>query len=47
VKQLNDFQVTMDRLEEELLQTLADADPSTILENTALINKLDITKKTS
>ncbi len=37
----------MDRLEEELLQTLSEADPSTILENKALIDKLDITKKTS
>jgi len=47
VKQLNDFQVTMDRLEEELLQTLSEADPATILENKELIDKLDITKKTS
>lgn len=37
----------MDRLEEELLQTLSEADPATILDNKALIEKLDITKKTS
>lgn len=37
----------MDRLEEELLQTLSEADPATILENKQLIDKLDITKKTS
>jgi hypothetical protein len=37
----------LDRLEEELLQTLAEADPSTILENKALIDKLDTTKKTA
>lgn len=47
VKLLNDFQVRMDRLEEELLQTLSEADPSTILENKELIDKLDVTKKTS
>ena len=39
--------MTLNRLEEELLATLAEADPATILENKALIEKLDITKLTS
>lgn len=47
VKKQNEFQVTLNKLEEELLQTLNDADPATILENKALIEKLDITKITS
>lgn len=47
VKKQNEFQVTLEKLEEELLQTLAEADPATILENKALIEKLDITKTTS
>lgn len=47
VKQQNDFLITLTRLESELLQNLSDADPATILENFALIEGLEITKKTS
>lgn len=47
VKQQNEFEITLARLEEELLQNLSDADPATILENFALIEGLEITKKTS
>jgi dynein heavy chain len=35
------------RLSEELLQNLSDADTATILENFALIEGLEITKKTA
>jgi len=34
-------------LESNLLQQLSEADPNTILQNTALINSLEETKKTS
>jgi dynein heavy chain len=34
-------------LESGLLQQLSDADPDTILQNTALIEALEVTKKTS
>lgn len=37
----------LSRLEEELLNTLEEAVPETILENTALIEKLAETKTTS
>jgi dynein heavy chain len=47
VKQQNEFEITLARLEEELLQNLSDADPATILENFALIEGLEVTKKTS
>ena len=47
VKKQNEFQVTLDKLEESLLQSLSEADPSTILENVELISNLDNTKATS
>lgn len=47
VKQQNEFEITLAKLEEELLQNLSDADPATILENFALIEGLEVTKKTS
>lgn len=47
VKQQNEFLITLTRLEAELLQNLSDADPATILENFALIEGLEVTKKTS
>jgi len=47
VKQQNEFEITLARLEEELLHNLSEADPATILDNTALIEGLEITKKTS
>lgn len=37
----------MDKLESDLLTNLSDADPATILENIALIESLEVTKKTS
>lgn len=39
--------ITLSNLESELLQSLSDADPATILQNFALIEQLEITKKTS
>ena len=39
--------ITLAGLESGLLQQLSDADPATILQNTALIESLEITKKTS
>lgn len=47
VKQQNEFSVQLDKLEESLLVSLSEADPSTILENTELISNLDNTKQTS
>lgn len=47
VKNQNDYQVQLSRLEEELLNALQEAVPETILENTPLIEKLDETKATS
>lgn len=47
VKSQNDYKVQINRLEEELLSTLEEAVAETILENTALIEKLDETKTTS
>merc|ERR1740139_974623 len=47
VKQQNEFEITLAKLEEELLHNLSEADPATILDNTALIEGLEITKKTS
>merc|ERR1719272_1814366 len=47
VKQQNEFEITLAKLEEELLQNLSEADPATILENFALIEGLEVTKKTS
>lgn len=37
----------LDQLESSLLESLASADPSTILENQELIENLDNTKKTT
>jgi len=39
--------ITLAKLESDLLQNLSDADPATILQNTALIEGLEVTKKTS
>jgi len=47
VKQQNEYLITLAKLEADLLQNLADADPSTILENFTLIEGLELTKKTS
>ena len=47
VKMQNQFQVELDMLESELLKELSDADPTTILDNKELIEKLDNTKKTA
>jgi dynein heavy chain len=47
VKKQNEFSVTLDRLESSLLESLASADPSTILDNQELIDNLDKTKKTT
>jgi len=47
VSQQNEFMITLAGLESGLLQQLSDADPDTILQNTALIESLEITKKTS
>lgn len=47
VNKQNEFQITLAGLESGLLQQLSDADPATILQNTALIESLEVTKKTS
>ena len=47
VKEQNDFMIELARLEEELLNNLSNADPTTILQNKALIESLERTKKTS
>jgi dynein heavy chain len=47
VNKQNQFQITLAGLESGLLQQLSDADPATILQNTALIVSLEVTKKTS
>jgi len=39
--------VTLEALEKKLLDSLAEADPATILDNKELIDNLDFTKKTS
>jgi hypothetical protein len=39
--------ITLAGLEANLLQMLSDADPDTILQNFALIESLEVTKKTS
>lgn len=44
VKQQNEFKVILDKLENDLLVTLADADPATILTKKELIQQLDDTK---
>lgn len=47
VKKQNEYAVTLDKLESDLLQSLSEADPATILDNTELIQNLDKTKKTT
>lgn len=47
VKKQNEYSVTLDKLESDLLQSLSEADPATILDNTELIQNLDKTKKTT
>jgi dynein heavy chain len=47
VNKQNQFKVTLAKLESDLLTNLSDADPATILQNTELIEGLEITKKTS
>ncbi len=47
VKKQNEFSVTLEKLEENLLESLASADPATILDNKELIENLDTTKKTT
>lgn len=44
VKQQNEFKVILDKLENDLLITLAEADPNTILTKKELIQQLDDTK---
>jgi len=39
--------ITLSGLESSLLQSLSDADPATILQNFALIEQLETTKKTA
>jgi dynein heavy chain len=47
VRRQNEFKVTLAGLEDDLLSQLAGADPATILDNIALIEGLEETKKTS
>lgn len=47
VNKQNSFQIELAQLEEELLVNLSNADPATILTNTALIESLEKTKETS
>lgn len=47
VNKQNMFQIELAKLEEELLINLSNADPATILTNTALIESLEKTKETS
>lgn len=47
VNRQNEFKITLAKLESDLLKNLSDADPATILQNTALIVGLEVTKKTS
>jgi len=47
VNKQNEFQITLASLEAALLQNLSDANPATILQNKALIESLEVTKKTS
>lgn len=47
VKQQNEFMIELARLEEELLNNLSNADPTTILQNKTLIESLEKTKLTS
>jgi len=47
VNKQNQFLVTLDQLESDLLKNLSDADPNTILTNISLIESLEVTKATS
>merc|ERR1719174_2315785 len=47
VRKQNEFKVTLSQLEDQLLDQLSKADPSTILENIPLIEGLEQTKATS
>ncbi|KAF4726240.1 hypothetical protein FOZ62_001949, partial [Perkinsus olseni] len=47
VRKQNEFKVTLAKLEDDLLAQLAAADPATILDNVALIEGLEVTKKTA
>jgi len=47
VSKQNQFMITLDGLESSLLKSLSEADPSTILQNFALIEQLEQTKKTA
>ena len=47
VSKQNEYQITLAGLESALLQNLSDADPATILQNKALIESLEVTKRTS
>jgi len=47
VEQQNSFLIELAKLESDLLKNLSDADPATILQNIALIESLEVTKKTS
>jgi dynein heavy chain len=47
VNKQNQFLVTLDKLESDLLKNLAGADPDTILTNISLIESLEVTKATS
>tara|TARA_B110000285_G_scaffold232269_1_gene302939 strand:- start:827 stop:1039 length:213 start_codon:yes stop_codon:yes gene_type:complete len=47
VSKQNQFMITLDGLESSLLKSLSEADPSTILQNFALIEQLEQTKRTA
>jgi len=47
VNKQNEFKITLSQLEANLLKQLSEADPAAILQNTALIESLEVTKKTS
>jgi dynein heavy chain len=47
VTKQNEYMITLAGLESSLLQSLSDADPATILQNFALIEQLETTKKTA
>lgn len=47
VRKQNDYKVILAKLEEQLLNRLSEADPATILQNIALIESLETTKRTS
>lgn len=47
VNRQNEFQITLAKLEAQLLENLSAADPATILDNKELVISLEVTKKTS